>query len=181
MTGRLKLAGQVVAVAAVGALLVLLVWKVTHQGRSVAPAVDRGEKPQAPDWTFDRLDREGELSLASLRGKVVVLNLFAAWCYPCRKEAPHLQAAHRRWQKRGVVVVGVDSKDIDSDGRRFIRRYGLTYPIVRDGKGKLWRPYGVRALPETFFITRDGRIASRYLGRLDAEELDAGIRAALAA
>jgi cytochrome c biogenesis protein CcmG/thiol:disulfide interchange protein DsbE len=182
MSSRLRLGLQALALAGVAGLLALLIWKVVaDNGGGAAAELSKGKVPPAPSFELPRLDREGSLELASLRGKVVVLNFWASWCAPCKEEAPELQAAFERWRGRDVAFVGINSKDFKSDGRRFMRRYGMRFPNVRDGSGKLWGPYGVTALPETFFISRGGKVVERYAGRIPAEELEAAIRRARAA
>lgn len=176
----LRRLGQVMAVAAVLALLAVLAWRViTDSEAGAVAALRRGENPTAPNFTLPRLDQEGTLELASLRGKVVVLNFWASWCLPCKKEAPLLEAAWRKWRSKGVVVVGVDANDLKSDARRFMRRYGVTYPIVHDGPGKWLDDYGLTGFPETFFVRADGKISSWTQGQLEPGDLDMGIREAL--
>ena len=180
MSVRLKLVGQVVAVATVAALLALLVWKLANQGDTVAPAIAAGDKPEAPNFTLPRLDGEGELELASLRGKVVVLNCWATWCFPCRAEAPVLEQAHQRWKGDDVVFVGIDYNDVTEDARRFLRERRVTYLNVRDRNGKTLTPYGLTGVPETYFVDRRGRIVYRIAGPVEKQsELEEGIRRAL--
>jgi cytochrome c biogenesis protein CcmG/thiol:disulfide interchange protein DsbE len=177
----LKRLGQALAIAAVLALLALLVWRVVgDSGGGAAAALRRGEHPVAPSFDLPRLDRPGRLELASLRGKAVVLNFWASWCFPCKREAPLLEAAWRKWRSRGVVVVGIDANDLSSDARRFMRRYGMSYPIVHDGPGNLLDDYGLTGFPETFFVRRDGKLSSWTQGELSKEELESGIQGALA-
>ena len=176
MTARLKLVAQTLAVALVAGLLALLVWKLARGG---AHDVSAGQK--APNFSLDRIGAPGRLSLASLRGKAVVVNFWASWCIPCKAEAPLLESASRRWRGQGVVVLGVDSNDFTGDARRFMRRYRLTYPVVHDRDGGRASRYGVSAFPETFFVRRDGRLAEHIPGQIaDQKQLDAGIRKALA-
>ena len=107
------------------------------------------------------------VSLASLRGKVVVLNFWASWCYPaCYEEAPVLERQWRAWQDKGVVVLGVDIQDTHEAGLKFIRQFGLTFPNVRDEGGKVSIDYGVYGVPETFFIDRKGQIRAKLVGSL---------------
>ena len=171
----LKLTGQVVAVAAVGALLGMLVWRLTHQ-----PPKSYTGGP-APLFTARLLDGSGSLKLASLRGKPVVLNFFQSSCAPCKAESKVLEAAYRRYRSEGVVFVGVDFQDALADARRFVRVHGITYPVIRDS-GNLVDRYGLIGTPETFFIDRRGRLASNpVIGTVvnQAKGFEDGIRAAM--
>ena len=176
MGRTVRLGAQAVGVAGVVALLALLVWKVTHQ-----PSAPRG---QAPNFTLPRLDRSGDLELASLRGNAVVLNFWASWCGPCKEEAPLFESLWKNWRGRGVVVVGVDAKDFSSDALRFMRRYGVSYPVVHDGPGKTYDRYGLTGFPETFVVGRSGKIVAHIPGairRQDLPEVTRHIRRALRA
>jgi cytochrome c biogenesis protein CcmG/thiol:disulfide interchange protein DsbE len=179
MTARLKLGAQALAVALVLALLALLLWKVTHQnGGGAAAAIDSGKKKPAPDFTLMRLDRPGRLTLSSLRGKVVVLNFWASWCYPCKKEAGALETASRRWGKL-VVVLGVDVNDFEGDARGFMRKHGITYPVVHDNGNVTSPKYGFSLLPETFFVDRRGRVVAHVPGQVSPDDLRQGIEEAM--
>ena len=181
MPTGLKRGLQALSVAAVAALLALLVWKVVHQDKGVALQLAKGKRPAAPHFDLSRLDRSGKLSLASLRGKVVVLNFWASWCDPCKGEAPRLEAAWQSFRRDGVVVVGVDAQDFSGDARKFIRKFKLTYPNVHDGPGDVLPKYGVTGFPETYFVGRDGKlVGERVQGEISAAKLTAGIRRALA-
>jgi cytochrome c biogenesis protein CcmG, thiol:disulfide interchange protein DsbE len=173
VAARLKLGGQALAVALVLGLLALLIWKVAQGSQNEAKL----GKP-APDFTLSRLDRPGSLQLSSLRGKVVVLNFWASWCYPCKREAPALQAASKRWGKQ-VVVLGVDINDPGGDARGFMRKHGLTYPVVHDNKNVTSPKYGLSLLPETYFIDRRGRIVRHVAGEVQAADLRDGVEHAM--
>lgn len=183
MSARLRLGAQALAVGVVVSLFGLLVWKVAKGTDSaVTESLSRGGMPTAPAFALERLDREGELRLASLRGKAVVLNFWASWCAPCRDETPLLEEGWRRWQEKGVVFVGVNVKDFRGDARSFMRRFGVTYPNVYDGKGSTIGRYGVTGYPETYFVDARGRVVYRIAGPvLEADDLDEGVERALAA
>jgi len=172
---------QVAAVAVVVGLLGILVWDLVQQsGGKVAREVDSGKAIRAPAFTRPRVDAEGTLSLASLRGKVVVLNFWASWCVPCKSEAPRLEAAWQRYRDKGVVVVGVDAQDFSGDAKHFVQKYELTYPNVHDGPGDVLPKYGVTGFPETYFVDRRGRlVGDRVAGEITAAKLTAGIQHAL--
>jgi cytochrome c biogenesis protein CcmG/thiol:disulfide interchange protein DsbE len=175
---RVKHGLQAVTVAVVLGLLGLLIWKVAHQEKGVK--LGGGKTPPAPQFALSRLDAPGKLKLASLRGKVVVLNFWASWCAPCKSEAPRLEAAWRRYRGQGVVVIGVDAQDFSGDAKRFVRKFKLTYPNVHDGPGNVLPKYGVTGFPETYFVDRRGRlVGDRVAGEITAAKLNAGIQRAL--
>ena len=161
-----RLTGQVVALAAVAVLLGILIWHLTHP-----PSTPKVGGP-APAFSLDRLDRSGRLSLASLRGKAVVLNFWASWCAPCKREAPALERLWHHYRRQGVVFVGVDSNDAASDARRFIGAHGITYPTVHDAHGLVAaNRYNVGNLPVTYFINKQGRLVdSPVLGPVSEKE-----------
>ncbi len=151
-----RLTVQALSVLLVAGLLGLLIWRV-------ATAHGRPTSGKAPAFSLQRLDGSGELDLASLRGKGVVLNFWASWCVPCKKEARKLEAAWKRNRGRGLVVVGIDAQDFERDARRFARRFGLTYPLVRDANGSTLSNYGISGFPETFFVDRNGRLVGEHI------------------
>ena len=157
MGGPLKLGAQALAVAGVGVLATLLVWRLTHQ--TPPPRVGR----RAPAFSLHRLTGEGDLSLRSFRGKTVVLNFFASWCSPCKREAPVLEQLWREDRSDHLVVLGVDTgPDAASDGRRFVRAHGITYPVVFDpNAGVASNRYVLPGLPVTYILNPQGRIVGR--------------------
>jgi cytochrome c biogenesis protein CcmG/thiol:disulfide interchange protein DsbE len=177
---RAKLVAQGVALGLVGLLFILLVWAlVTDEGGNLAKEAARGELPDAPEFTLDRLDGEGELALADFRGKAVVLNFWASWCLPCKDEAPYLEEVWREHRDRGVVVVGLDSKDFSGEGRKFAERYELTFPLAYDGPGEVTEKYGLGGYPETFVIDRQGRVVDAIVGEVTSDESRARLQAAI--
>lgn len=177
-----RTAVRAVAAAAVAALAGVLAWHLTHQPASVAPQVARHQIVQAPNFTLGRLFGAGSLSLASLRGKLVVVNFWASDCRPCKQEMPRLVAFAHTWSSRGVVVVGIDVLEYrKGPARAFARRYRATYPMAFDPTGSTVGPWGVAATPQTFFLDRRGRIVDHILGPVTDETLVAGARRALQA
>jgi cytochrome c biogenesis protein CcmG, thiol:disulfide interchange protein DsbE len=117
----------------------------------------------APPFVLTAYDG-ASMELAALRGKVVVLNFWASWCYPaCYEEAPVLEGGWRAYRDRDVVVLGVDIQDKEEAGRKFIRDFGLTFANAPDPTGKVSVDYGVYGVPETFFIDRQGSIRVKHV------------------
>ena len=119
----------------------------------------------APDFTLDLLEG-GELTLSELRGKAVVVNLWASWCPPCRAEMPALQHFYEENRARGLEVVAVNTtfQDSESDAAAFVAEFGLTFPVALDRDGAASRAYLLRALPTTYFIDRTGVIREVVIG-----------------
>ncbi len=118
----------------------------------------------APPFELALFDEE-TLSLADLEGKVVVLNFWASWCPPCRFEMPDFETAWNEFSDRDVVFVGVAVSDFEEDARSFARETGITYPIGFDGEGETAVAYGIKTLPTTVFIDREGRVARKLVNR----------------
>jgi cytochrome c biogenesis protein CcmG, thiol:disulfide interchange protein DsbE len=168
-----KRAAQVLALAAVAGLLGLLIWRVATEPKSEIPRADlaAGKRVLAPRFALERIDRKGKLSLASLRGKAVVINFWASWCAPCKEEAPILRRVWREHRADGLVVVSVDYNDFDRDARRFARDVRWTFPIVRDRQGKVLTRYGGTGVPETYVVDRDGFLVGQpFEGSLKGDE-----------
>jgi cytochrome c biogenesis protein CcmG, thiol:disulfide interchange protein DsbE len=112
--------------------------------------------------------------LADLRGHPVVLNFFASWCDPCRREAVMLAAAARRARMR-VVFLGVDVNDYAPDARRFLRLHGVPYGAVRSASSTI-KAFGLIGLPETFYLDRDGGVVAVTRGALTSSDLAHAVR-----
>jgi cytochrome c biogenesis protein CcmG/thiol:disulfide interchange protein DsbE len=172
------------AAAVVLALLALLVWDVSHSGRSgVAAKVDKGRVVPAPKTALPRFGgRAGMFDLAAYRGKVVVLNFWASWCVDCKLEAKTLRAAAARWRATGkVVFVGVDANDLTGPARSYMDRYRVNYSVVRDVHGHAQSSWGVTGFPETFFVDPTGRVIPPHVnGPIPASTLNDAIQEALA-
>jgi cytochrome c biogenesis protein CcmG, thiol:disulfide interchange protein DsbE len=117
----------------------------------------------APAFALTTLEG-APVSLAAYRGKVVVLNFWASWCYPaCYEEAPVLEQNWRAYRDRGVVVLGVAIQDKREASEKFVRDFGLTFPNAPDPTGKVSVDYGVYGVPETFFVDRRGLIRVKHV------------------
>lgn len=148
---------------AVVALLALLAFGVAGSGNDNAleSQVRAGHQPPAPDahMPLAVLGGGGRTeTLASLRGKVVMINFFAGWCDACQQEVSIIRAAERRLEAHGGTVLGITYQDSNSDAQSYLAHYGLSYPALRDPNGTLAHAYGVTGVPETFIVNRQGRV-----------------------
>ena len=157
---------------AVVPVLILLAYGFKSDPRQVpSPLVGR----PAPPFALSFFDGE-TTGLKELRGKAVVLNFWASWCFPaCYEEAPALEATWQAYRDRGVMVIGVDIQDREADARKFIDRFKISFPNGPDPQGKVSIDYGVYGVPETFFIDRQGTIHYKHVGALDHKVLKAKI------
>jgi len=152
--------GFIAAVAA--ALLVVLAIAIAGQGgnNSIDSQVSRGDYPAAPDASLSLpiLGSDTQSSLSALRGKVVLVNVFAGWCTSCYAEAPILRRAQAMLKAHGGTVLGVTYQDSTSDAESFVKKYGVTYPVLHDASNSLSSALGVTGVPETFIVNRQGKI-----------------------
>jgi peroxiredoxin len=113
------------------------------------------------------------LRLSDLRGKVVLLNFWATWCPPCKAEMPDLEALYREYgAERNFAVVGVNMEESSETVRAFAQANGISFPLALDADGKVSsQAYGVRTLPTSMLIDREGRIRDAWNGRLSRREM----------
>lgn len=119
----------------------------------------------APDFTLDLLGGE-QITLSSLRGQVVIVNLWASWCPPCRAEMPAIENVYRTYKDRGLVVLAVNTtyQDSEAEAAAFVQQFGLTFPVPLDRTGSVSARYQLRGLPSTYFVDRQGIIRSVVIG-----------------
>lgn len=155
-----------IAVLGVLAVVGLLVFGLVSKGSS---GLAEGEP--APEGSLPRLEGSGSESLVDYRGRWVLVNFWASWCIPCREEAPALERFQRRHGGPRFTVLGIDSRDLSGDGRDFVRRYGLSYPQLRDGDGDAAHDFGTTGVPENFLVDPAGKVRLLVRGPVSEEYL----------
>lgn len=162
--------GQIAWAAAAVALAVIAVVSVTGGG-SPRPA-----PPAAKNFTLAELGHPGHVvSLAGFAGRPLIVNFFASWCPPCKRETP-LLAKFYSGSRGSVVVIGVDANDEAGPAEQFLRRAGVTYPIGFDPlPASVTTSYGVYGLPQTFFLNGKHRIVKHVFGALTLSQLHNGV------
>ena len=137
---------------------------------------------------FELKDQYGKThTLSEYKGKVIFLNFWATWCPPCRAEMPDIQKLYERSPKEGegaVIVLGVASPKLGNEKdeagiKAFMDKNGYTYPVLMDAKGELFSAYGIRAIPTTFMIDREGNVYGRVQGALSGEIIDKVVKQTL--
>ncbi len=158
------------------ALLALLAFGVANNGSSnaLAARVARGQTPPAPNanMRLRLLGSAQRVDLKDLRGKVVMVNVFAGWCVACQQEVSVIKHAQQVLRAHGGEVVGITYQDSIGDAQGYMQRYGLNYPVLLDPAGSFVAPYGVNGVPETFFIGRNGDVVAARTYQLSRQWLD---------
>src|SRR6201998_2038211 len=174
--GRNPLA--LIVVAVIAAAMLYFGFHMARRPGSDAPSI-RGKSTPAPDFTLEKLNG-GNLKLSDLRGKAVLLNFWATWCGPCKIETPWLVEMQDQYGNQGLQVIGVAMDDSGKDEiSKFAKDMGVNYPVLL-GKEAVGDEYGgVPALPESFFIGRDGKIVDRIIGLKGKAEIEDAIKKAL--
>ena len=126
----------------------------------------------APDFTLDTLEGS-QMTLTDFRGKVVMVNLWASWCPPCRAEMPAIEQIYQKNKAQGLEVLAVNTtyQDSESAAAQFVQDFGLTFPILLDRDGDMSKRYQLQALPTTYFIDRQGIIRAVIPGGPMSETL----------
>ncbi len=117
----------------------------------------------APDFTLEDLSGR-TWTLSELKGKVVFINFWATWCPPCREEMPSMQRLADMMPEDSFVMLALLNRDAPSMGANFVRKLGVTMPILNDQGNQAGRLYGITGLPETFIVDKQGILREKYIG-----------------
>ncbi len=176
------------AVVTLAAALAIAAWTVNYYfGAGGASAAARagggpGLLAGAPAVSYPVRGLDGSLvTIERFRGKVLLVNLWASWCAPCRSETPALQHLYESERARGLVVLGLDQGESIDVARRFAREMKLTYPIAADEAQRYGRAYAAIGLPTTLVVDRAGRIAKGFDGELSLTAMREAVDPLLAA
>lgn len=164
---------QVMAFGLILALLGLLAWGLIE---TRAGPVQSGI---APDFTLTSFSGEN-LTLSDLHGQVVVINFWASWCPPCREEAAYLEQTWRKYKDQGVVFIGVDYLDTETEALAYIEEFDITYFNGPDLRTSISQAYKIQGVPETFYVAKNGELRSLKIGPLVSPELDQKIEELIA-
>jgi thiol-disulfide isomerase/thioredoxin len=171
---RLALASLAVAVALVAS------WP--GHWSTTARAEDAAAMAPAPDFVgIDHWFNSPPLSIADLRGKVVLVEFWTHECINCLHVLPHTKALYEKYAKDGLVVVGVHTPELDDERdpanvQAAIRRYGIAWPVAMDNGYQTWNAYGNQFWPALYLIDRDGRVVYRHFGEGNYEQTEERVR-----
>lgn len=187
---RRHLIGLITGAVVAALVIALLVVGLALRGGStvIDDTLTAGERPPAPSLTLPVLvsvpgfpPAGQDMALSDLTGRVVVLNLWASWCGPCRDEAPILESTWNAFRDRSVVVLGINIQDLSDDARGFITEFTITYPSLRDGSDRTMAVLEATGVPETYLLDRAGHIALHIAGPIGStDQLAAPIEQLLA-
>ena len=155
----------------VGAIVAVLggaLWFGSYMLKDELVGVDVGS--QAPTFSGATMDRPAKSkSLADYKGQVVLLNVWATWCGPCRTEMPSIEALHKTMGPKGlhVVAVSIDDPGKANDIRKFLKDFNLTFEVLHDSTQAIQGAYQTTGVPETFIIAADGTIRKKSIGAAD--------------
>ena len=160
----------IAVVVALAALLALLFWGLQRGPRTDVGGAVPLNKP-APQFTVTTIDGQ-PLAMSELRGKTVVLNVWASWCVPCRDEAAELNRTYAIYKDRNVAFVGIAWNDNDGEVRKFVEQYKVPYAIALDSEGKIAIDLGITGVPETFLIDAQGQLTQKWVGPINSAQLN---------
>jgi cytochrome c biogenesis protein CcmG, thiol:disulfide interchange protein DsbE len=159
---------QLAVACAVLAIAAAIAYGATQYLRKELFPVQVGSKaPEFKAFTLDSVPREQKLS--DYRGQVLMINVWATWCLPCRVEMPSIEALNKSYAQKGlkIVAVSIDDPGTDAAIRAFVKQYGLTFEVLHDPKGLITDLYDVMGYPETFIVGKDGVIRTRRMSATD--------------
>jgi len=164
MTGRKQLA---IGLLVIGITGVIAFGGVKYLRKELFPVQLGSKAPNFTAVTLDSIPREK--SLADYRGQVVMINVWATWCLPCRVEMPSIEALYRDYGPKGlkVLAVSIDDPGTDETIRNFVKQYGLTFEVLHDPKAKISEIYDILGYPETLIVGKDGVIRKKLMSAVD--------------
>lgn len=128
-----------------------------------------GDNKPAPDFTLPN-EAGTNLSLSDLQGEVVMINFWASWCAPCRKEMPLLNALYKKYKPLGFTILGVNVDENSNDAYAMLKEIPVSFPVVFDSHGRIGKLYGLIAMPSTIFVDRNGMVRFAHAGYIDGDE-----------
>jgi cytochrome c biogenesis protein CcmG/thiol:disulfide interchange protein DsbE len=156
-------------------ILIVIAGAYIYSRRTTSPISSVTRLRPAPDFTLKQLSGE-PLTLSSYRGKVVLLDFWATWCEPCRKETLFFVDLQNKYGPQGLQIIGVSMDDTPDPVPAFYREFKMNYPVVM-GNANIGEQYGgVLGLPIAFLIDREGRIQSKHIGATDPSVFEKEIK-----
>ncbi len=128
------------------------------------------------DFTLKSLTGE-KVTLSDLRGKVVLIDFWATWCGPCRRELPTIEKLHREYEDKGLVVLGINDEE-SGTAKKFLAKNEYRLPVLMDSKKEVARAYGTRAIPTVIVVDKDGVVRAHFVGGRSEDELRAALKGA---
>lgn len=161
------------AVVLILAGVAVLFWmgQQSPKGQVSTPAGGILPGQSAPNFTLTTLQGE-QVKLSDYAGQVVMVNMWATWCPPCKAELPTIDAYYQEHSADGFVVLAINSQEAQSTVNTFISSTGFTFPVLLDSQGDVMGQYNVRALPTSFIIDRDGKVSYIHTGEINRQQLD---------
>lgn len=159
--------GILIAIVVTALVVAVGGWLMRSAQSSVAPLPGK----LAPDFTLP-VAGGGEVSLSHLRGNPVVLNFWATWCPPCRREMPHLNRLYNEYKGMGLRLYGVNLQESEQVVQEFSEAYSLNFPMLLDMRAEVSDLYLIHAIPVTVFIDAEGRVQNTYTGEMPPDLME---------